>query len=195
MAKRRVVAPWGIRIVSTGKSRAIDLLAHPQNWRKHGRAQVRAMDEVLETIGFVQSVVVNKRTSAGWKPGERGVETVIDGHLRVLRSLARGEDTEVPVCYVDLSPDEEKLVLATLDPIGAMAGRDDELLAGLVEDITGLFEGVDLDAILNKDKRKVQFEAGAACNVLVICGDSDTQDAVIRKLTAEGLTCKPTARS
>ena len=48
----------------------------------------------------------------------------------------------MPVVYVDLEPEEEALVLATLDPIGAMATRDDarlqELLSGLVVDDAGL---------------------------------------------------------
>jgi hypothetical protein len=41
----------------------------------------------------------------------------------------------VPVLYVDLSAEEEALVLATLDPIGAMAGRDDEKLRALLADV------------------------------------------------------------
>ena len=44
--------------------------------------------------------------------------------------------------YVDLSPDEEALVLATLDPIGAMATTDEaklnELLAEVTVDDAGL---------------------------------------------------------
>ena len=42
----------------------------------------------------------------------------------------------MPVLYVDLDPEEEALVLATLDPIGAMAGRDDEKLQALLADVT-----------------------------------------------------------
>ena len=45
---------------------------------------------------------------------------VIDGHARVALALTRKE-ASVPVLYVDLSPDEERLVLATFDPIGALA--------------------------------------------------------------------------
>ncbi len=86
-------------------------------------------------------------------------------------------------------------MLATLDPIGEMAGRDDDVLAGLAEDVRGVFEEVDIEAILRRGRKKVAFEAGAACNVLVLCGDPETQDAVIRRLTEEGLTCKPTSRS
>ena len=48
----------------------------------------------------------------------------------------------MPVLYVDLSPEEEALVLATLDPIGAMATTDEaklnELLAGVTVDDAGL---------------------------------------------------------
>ncbi len=59
----------------------------------------------------------------------------VDGHARVALALTRGEPT-VPVLYVDLDADEEALVLATLDPIGAMAGRDDEKLRALLAHVT-----------------------------------------------------------
>ena len=42
----------------------------------------------------------------------------------------------VPVLYVELEPDEERLVLATLDPIGAMAEASSERLAELLAEIT-----------------------------------------------------------
>ncbi len=67
---------------------------------------------------------------------------VVDGHARVALALRRGEPS-VPVLYVDLSPDEEALVLATLDPISAMAERDDEKLRELLADVH-----VDDDALL-----------------------------------------------
>ena len=53
----------------------------------------------------------------------------------VALALSRGE-ASVPVLYVDLAPEEEALVLATLDPIGAMAGRDDEKLRTLLAEVT-----------------------------------------------------------
>ena len=72
----------------------------------------------------MQQVLVNERSGF-----------VVDGHARVALALTRGEPT-VPVLYVDLAPDEEALVLATLDPISAMAGRDDEKLRSLLAEIT-----------------------------------------------------------
>ena len=60
---------------------------------------------------------------------------VVDCHARVALALTRGKAT-VPVLYVDLDPGEETLVLATLDPIGAMAGRDEEKLKALLAEIS-----------------------------------------------------------
>jgi len=66
---------------------------------------------------------------------------VVDGHARIEEAIARGEE-RVPITYVELSADEEALVLATLDPIGAMATKDrsklDDLLAAIVVDDAGL---------------------------------------------------------
>ena len=75
-------------------------------------------------MGWVGQVLVNRRSGF-----------VVDGHARVALALTRGEAT-VPVLYVDLEPDEEALVLATLDPIGAMATRDDEKLRALLAEVT-----------------------------------------------------------
>jgi hypothetical protein len=49
-----------------------------------------------------------------------------------LREAARS----VPVVYVDLDPAEEALILATLDPLAAMATTDEAKLAELLADIT-----------------------------------------------------------
>jgi DNA modification methylase len=123
-------APWRNRIVGTGDEAPDQLVANPANWRMHPGPQRDALRGSLAEVGWVQQVMVNRRTGF-----------VVDGHARVEEALTRGEPT-VPVLYVDLSPEEEALVLATLDPIGAMATRDDaklqELLAGISIDDAGL---------------------------------------------------------
>jgi ParB-like chromosome segregation protein Spo0J len=114
---------WQNRIVGHGEVNPEELLANPANWRIHPRAQQDAMEGVLDEIGFVQSVLVNQRTGF-----------VLDGHMRV--SLALRKDAKsIPVAYVDLTPEEEALVLATLDPIGAMAATDSEQLLALLETV------------------------------------------------------------
>src|SRR5665811_2216556 len=127
-AKTRVaVAPtaaWRNRITGTGEEAPDQLLANPGNWRIHPKAQQAALAGALDQVGWVQQVLVNRRSGF-----------VVDGHARVALALSRGERA-VPVLYVDLEPEEEALVLATLDPIGAMAGRDDQKLRALLAEVT-----------------------------------------------------------
>ncbi len=117
-------AAWRNRITGSGEEAPDQLLANPANWRIHPKAQQDALAGALDQVGWVQQVLVNRRSGF-----------VVDGHARVALALTRGEAT-VPVLYVDLDPEEEALVLATLDPISAMAGRDDEKLRALLADIT-----------------------------------------------------------
>jgi DNA methylase len=131
--KTRAAAPtaaWRNRITGSGEEAPDQLLANPKNWRLHGAAQRNALRGALDTVGWVQQVMVNRRTGF-----------VVDGHARIEEAISRGEPT-VPVLYVDLSPEEEALVLATLDPISAMADRDtaklEDLLAGVTVDDAGL---------------------------------------------------------
>ena len=104
---------WRNRIVGSGGMRAGDFLANPHNWRIHPKNQQDGLAGVLDTVGWVQEVIVNQRTGF-----------LVDGHLRVTLALRKGEDTAVPVKYVDLTEDEEALILAALDPLGSMAATD-----------------------------------------------------------------------
>ena len=114
---------WQNRIVGHGNVPPESLTSNPMNWRQHPQAQRDALESVLDGIGWVQDVIVNKRTGL-----------VVDGHARIDLAIERGEAT-VPCVYVDLSPDEERLVLATLDPIGAMAETGSEAMAALLEGV------------------------------------------------------------
>lgn len=115
---------WRSRIVGSGEEPPDQLAANPRNWRTHPATQRMALRGSLDAVGWVQQVIVNKRTG-----------NVVDGHARIEEALSRGEPA-VPVLYVDLSEDEEALVLATLDPIAAMAATDDEKLRQLIAEIS-----------------------------------------------------------
>ena len=103
---------WRNRIVRDGYEAPDQLLANPMNWRVHPLHQQEKLEGVLSEVGWIQRVIVNEATGH-----------VIDGHARVGLAISRGEPL-VPVLYVDLTLEEERLVLATLDPIGALAGTD-----------------------------------------------------------------------
>ena len=115
---------WESRIIGHGEAAPADLVGNPRNWRTHPQAQRDALAGVLDEVGWVQDVIVNKRTGY-----------LVDGHARVAVAAQRGE-TSVPVVYVDLSEDEERLILATLDPLSAMAEADDDALADLLAAVT-----------------------------------------------------------
>ncbi len=123
-------APYANRIVGQGEEKPDQLLANPKNWRAHPKGQQEALEGALSEVGWVQQVVVNQRSGH-----------LIDGHLRVSLALRRNEPT-VPVLYVDLSPEEEALVLATLDPLSAMAFADKDKLDDLLRDVATGDEGL-----------------------------------------------------
>jgi DNA modification methylase len=115
---------WRNRIVETGTADPAELLPHPENWREHPTAQQRKMGGALDELGWVAPVLVN-RTSG----------RIIDGHMRAALAIQRGE-TSVPVAWVELSDAEERLALATIDPLGDLARQGDEALRGLIGGLT-----------------------------------------------------------
>ena len=107
---------WRNRIVGSGEAAPAELVPNEKNWRLHPRRQVAALEGALDEVGWVQQVIVNQRTGR-----------LVDGHARVESAVARRE-ASVPVLYVDLSEAEEALVLASLDPLGAMAESGEAVL-------------------------------------------------------------------
>jgi hypothetical protein len=121
--------------VDQGEADPTQLLASPWNFRRHPGSQRDAMRGILSEVGWIQRVIVNRVTGH-----------VVDGHLRIEEAISRGEAT-VPVTYVSLSEAEERLVLASFDPIGAMATADAERLEELLRDLNTGDAG--LDALLD----------------------------------------------
>ena len=111
------------RIVGEGVEAPDQLLANPNNWRRHPKVQLDALEGMLQHVGWVQRVVVNRTTGH-----------MVDGHARVELALKRNEP-EVPVLYVELTPEEESVVLAALDPIGGLAETDQSMLDTLLHEI------------------------------------------------------------
>jgi predicted RNA binding protein with dsRBD fold (UPF0201 family) len=123
MAGKKQAQAWQNRIVGEGVERPDQLLANPSNWRIHPKHQQDALSAVLDNVGWVQRVIINRTTGH-----------IVDGHLRVSLAISRNE-AEVPVVYVDLTEDEELTVLATIDPLSAMAATDSAKLAELLASV------------------------------------------------------------
>lgn len=114
---------WRNRILRYETVSPETLQPHLMNWRLHPKRQEEALAGALSQVGWVQTIMLNQRTG-----------NMIDGHLRVKLALRRREP-EVPIIIVDLSEIEERMVLATLDPIAGMAGTDNERLKALLAEI------------------------------------------------------------
>jgi ParB-like chromosome segregation protein Spo0J len=114
---------WQNRIVGHGTIDPEDLLANPRNWRIHPKVQQEALQGVLEEVGWVDEVIVNQKTGF-----------VVDGHLRVALAI-KNHEPEIPVQYIDVSEEQEMLVLATLDPLAALAVADTDKLGELLSEL------------------------------------------------------------
>jgi len=176
---------WRNRIVGHGEEAPDQLLANPRNWRIHPKAQQDALAGLLDKVGWVQDVIVNQRTGH-----------VIDGHLRVSLAISR-EEASIPVVYVDVSPEEEALVLASLDPLAAMAVTDEEILASLLQDVVaegaladmldGLVKRQPKDGLTDPDAIPEAVEPTTKIGDLwllgghrLLCGDSTKAEDVTR---------------
>lgn len=115
------------RVKELRRVKASELLPDPRNWRRHPKAQRDALRTMLGRVGYVDAVIA-RETPDGLM--------LIDGHLR--RDLDPA--AEIPVLVVDLDEAEAGEVLATLDPLAAMAEADTEALQALV---AGLAERAD----------------------------------------------------
>lgn len=107
---------WRSRIIGHGREKPGELLANPHNWKVHPDSQQEAVLGLMDEVGVVKSVIVNQRTGF-----------ILDGHLRVSLAIRRDED-EVDVEYVDLTEEEEALVIITLDHTAGMSVGDPEKL-------------------------------------------------------------------
>lgn len=159
--RKQITAPYRNRILQTAMVPAGQLLANPANPFLHSHEQETVLDAMLREVGFIAHVVVNRRTDKSWGR-DRGVDTIVDGHLRVQAALSRGgEEQDVPVAYIDVTRNEENALLASVNPIAMMTGTDREKLDALVAELPDDLQ--ELTAVLRAEqkalKHLVEFEA------------------------------------
>ena len=140
------------RLLEEGVEDPAALAANPRNWRLHSLPQEKALGAILNEVGWVTRVIVNRRTGF-----------LVDGHLRVAYAMKHGE-VQIPVQYVELSEEEEALVLAALDPIGAMADTDKVQLSKVLasigsksDEVIALLAQIESDYRLVKKEKEVTF--------------------------------------
>ena len=110
------------RIKELRRVKASDLHPNPRNWRTHPKQQLDAIRGILAEVGFA---------------GAELARELPDGSLQLIDGHARAEiagDAEVPVLVLDVTESEADKILATYDPIGAMAEADAVRLEELLRD-------------------------------------------------------------
>lgn len=152
---------------------------NPKNWRLHPHEQRDALLGVLGELGVIDTAdvfVVDAKARAAlekipegdsaafekWLKAYKGDFMLVDGHLRVEELQKHGDGT-IDCLILDLDPDEANKALATKDPIGAMAGRDQQKLMDLAQTYSFASPSVqDMLATLTGAKKRMDDGAAAA---------------------------------
>ena len=110
------------RIKQLIRVKAGDLIPNEKNWRTHPKKQRDALQGILAEIGYADALIAYE-TPSGLK--------LIDGHLRAETT----PDTKVPVLVLDVTEEEASKLLASLDPMSAMAEVNHQILDDLLRDV------------------------------------------------------------
>jgi len=110
------------RITELRYVRASTLIPNPNNWRRHPAGQANALRGALAEIGYADALIAYE-TPDGLK--------LIDGHLRAETT----PDMEVPVLITNLNEQEADMLLATLDPLAAMATVNKDQFEALLQNV------------------------------------------------------------
>lgn len=102
---------------------ASELRPNPKNWRTHPKAQQDALRGVLAEVGMADACLAREL--------DDGSLMLIDGHLRAETAA----EAVVPVLILDVDEAEADKILATLDPLAAMAGSDAVKLDDLLRNV------------------------------------------------------------
>jgi len=174
------------RIRELRRVRAADLLPNPKNWRLHPLAQQNALRGVLEEIGFADALLARET--------DTGQLMLIDGHLRAETT----PDALVPVLVLDVDETEAAKLLATLDPLAALAEVDQEKLDALLPEVET--NSAALRNMLNDlagageltvlDGEAEVAEIPEQWRILIDCRSEQEQDALLLRFQAEGISCR-----
>jgi hypothetical protein len=174
------------RIKAHRRVRAGDLIPHEFNFRTHPDGQRAALAALYHEVGFARSLLAYELPDGRLK--------LIDGHLR--RDM--DPDMEVEVEVLDVSEEEARTLLLSIDPFAALAEEQEQLRERLQEIAPPVPE--DLRLAWEAAARAAVEEAPAAWwpqrevpeqyAVIVTCRDEAQQVELLSRFHAEGLECK-----
>jgi hypothetical protein len=175
------------RIKAHRRVRAGDLVAHEFNFRAHPAHQRAALEALYQEVGFARSLLAYELPDGRLK--------LIDGHLR--RDI--DPDMEVEVEILDVTEEEARMLLLSIDPLAALAETQEQLLNRLgevvpdvPEDLRLAWEATARAAIESppSPERWPKKTIPEQYAVVVTCRDEAQQVELLTRLHAEGLDCR-----
>lgn len=180
------------RILRHARVRAGDLVPHELNPRTHPRAQRDALAALYDEVGFARSLLAYQLPDGRLK--------LIDGHLR----QSMGPDMEVDVEVLDVTDEEARKLLLSIDPLAQLADHDrttldrlrsltstsSDALANLWRSIDQARAAAEESLARARTRRPTPPAVAEQYLVLVECADEADQLALLERLQAEGRTCR-----
>lgn len=175
------------RIIGHRRVRAGDLIPHECNWRRHPPEQRAALVALYGEVGFARSLLAYELAD--------GRLQLIDGHLR--RDI--DPDMLVDVEVLDVTPEEARKLLLSMDSLAGLAEADAEAVAALRQTVAT--DAPALAALwqsLAKSEAATEAALDAAVAtpheqflILVECRDEAHQVELLQRWQADGIACKP----
>lgn len=147
------------RIKELRRVPAADLRPNPKNWRTHPKVQQDAMRGLLAEIGFAGAALARELPD--------GTLMLIDGHLRA----EINPTGTIPVLIIDVNEAEADKILATFDPVSAMAEADVGKLDSILREVETASE----------DVAKMLAELGAENGIL----SAEGQETELRQISTK----------
>jgi hypothetical protein len=174
------------RIKAHRRVRAGDLVPHEWNFRLHPEGQRKALQALYAEVGFARSLLAYELPDGRLK--------LIDGHLR--RDL--DPDMEVEVEVLDVTEEEARALLLSIDPLALLAQTQTQLHERLRELTPAPAELEEAwrqaaEAVLAPRRdwgKQTEQVIPEQWLVLVTCRDEKQQVELLARLSGEGWPCK-----
>jgi hypothetical protein len=175
------------RIKAHRKVRAGDLVPHEWNFRLHPENQKTVLAGIYQEVGFARSLLAYELADGRLK--------LIDGHLR--RDM--DPDMEVDVEVLDVSEQEARKLLLTIDPLASLTEQQEQIRQRLLQITPATSPDLELawqavaDALLQTPHTDAALSRQSIPEqylILVTCRDENEQVELLGRFKRDGIECK-----
>lgn len=180
-----MTTPLRNRIKTHRRVRFGDLVPHELNPRLHPDHQRAALEQLYQEIGFARSLLAFELPDGRLK--------LIDGHLRA--SLTPDDILDVEV--LDVTEDEARVLLLSIDPLAELVNYDAQLLDRLRQSAEADSRAVQMIWNACREEEKAAAKPAAEKEIpqnqffiLIACSNEEEQVELLERFTKEGFKCQ-----